>query len=721
MTSCSSTSRYSVPLVRAGLQRPVQFVFRTQDRALATHTTTKSSAAAATRITAAEFCGLAITTLGILCLLNLVLAEELALATVLMGWTAPYFGLACLAAGAISLLGHRSRRWHLEAALGTVLLLVALMVGSFVWKQPNVAWMPILDGSLGGLFGQALGNLLLGALGRTAAGILVHLVAVGGIWLLVRYSPLMIAPIAVNGLLLWVLGRMSVQKTQAPPKRQTAPRTTPAEQAPRPSPASPGGSELPRSAPDPGPSPRGPRNTAANAAMASSPSPASPQRAKRPRSKDTARRPETPPATALETAKSAAAVSRVRRTGRRYDDLPSPDLLSSRVRLGVEEGAQEKARELEQVYAEFNLPVEVVSIEVGPAVTRFGVKPQSVAKGGQKRPVRVMEVLARQDDVALALKAESLHYRAPVPGRPYIGIEVPNSYRQVVDLKGVLDSWDFTSQKGALKIAMGRDATGKAVVADLVTAPHMLVAGATGTGKSTFINSLLTSLLMQHGPDTLNLILVDPKQVEMSLFAGLPHLVGRVVTDPAVASQLLLWLTLQMEARYEEFGKAKVRNILGYNQLARMRQDRKCLPYLVLVIDELAELLVGEAEIERRLCRLAQKCRATGIHIVLATQRPSTNVITGTIKANFPVRAAFAVSSQADSRVILDEGGAETLLGRGDMFYKAQGRGRQIRIQSSWVNEHDVGAVVNHWKQVQQNLPQTDRIETWRGLLDPVA
>lgn len=691
----------------------MQFGFRTQDRALATHTTTKSSAAAATRITAAEFCGLAITTLGILCLLNLVLAAELALATVLMGWTAPYFGLACLAAGAISLLGHRSRRWHLEAALGTVLLLVALMVGSFVWQQPHVAWMPILDGSLGGLFGQALGNLLLGALGRTAAGILVHLVAVGGIWLLVRYSPLMMAPIAVNGLLLWVLGRMAARKTQAPPQRPVAPRKTPAAQAQRPKPAAPTGAEMPRAAPDPGPSPRGPREAAANAATGPPSSPASPQLARRQRAQDTAPR--------RETAKSAASVARVRRTSRRYDDLPSLDLLSSRARLGVEEGAQEKARELEKVYAEFNLPVEVVSIEVGPAVTRFGVKPQSVAKGGQKRPVRVMEVLARQDDVALALKAESLHYRAPVPGRPYIGIEVPNSYRQVVDLKGVLDSWDFTSQKGALKIAVGRDATGKAVVADLLTAPHMLVAGATGTGKSTFINSLLTSLLMQHGPDTLNLILVDPKQVEMNLFAGLPHLVGRVVTDPAVASQLLLWLTLQMEARYEEFGKAKVRNILGYNQLARMRQDRKRLPYLMLVIDELAELLVGETEIERRLCRLAQKCRATGIHIVVATQRPSTNVITGTIKANFPVRAAFAVSSQADSRVILDEGGAETLLGRGDMFYKAQGRGQQIRIQSSWVNEDDVRAVVNHWKQVQRNLPQTDRIETWRGLLDPAA
>ena len=710
--------------MRGGLLHPAHAVFRTRDRALATHTRTKSSASAVTRITAEEFCGLAITTLGILCILNLVMAEELALATVLMGWTAPYFGLACLAAGAISLLGHRNPRWHLEAALGAVILLVALMVGSFIWKQSTITWLPILDGSLGGLFGQALGNMLLGALGRTTAGILVHLVAIGGVWLLVRYSPLMMAPIAVNGLLLWVLGRISTRREPATPKPVPRRETRPT-QARRPDASSLASPESPKSTPIQKPAPRGSLDSAVSPAVEPPPPQASSQPTKRQRTKDAARPQEPPPRRAIETQKPAPAARTrrrsMRRSGHRYDELPSLELLSSRVGLGVEEGAQEKAKELEKVYADFNLPVEVVSVEVGPAVTRFGVKPKGVARGGQSRPVRVMEVLARQDDVALALQAESLNYRAPVPGRPYIGIEVPNSYRQVVDLKDVLASWDFTSKRGSLKIAMGRDATGKAVVADLLTAPHMLVGGATGTGKSTFVNSLLTSLLMQHGPDTLNLILVDPKRVEMSLFAGLPHIVGRVVTDPAVVSQLLLWLMLQMEARYKAFGKAKVRNILGYNQLARMRQDREILPYIVLIIDELAELLVGESEIEQRLCRLAQKCRATGIHIVLATQRPSVNVITGTIKANFPARVAFAVSSQADSRVILDEGGAETLLGRGDMFYKPQGRGRQIRVQGSWVDDQDIRAIVGHWKQVQRNLPETDQVETWRGLLDPAA
>ncbi len=694
MTGCGSVADRRVSRDARRIAAPAHFAFCLRARALATRT--KSAASAATRITAEEFCGLAVTTLGILCILNLLVAEELALATVLMGWTAPYFGLACLAAGAISLLGHHNQRWHLEAALGTVILLVALMVGSFIWKQPNITWLPILDGSLGGLFGQALGNMLLGALGRTAAGILVHLVAIGGIWLLIRYSPLMMVPIAINGLLLWFLGRISVPKEPAP-QRETSPAQASAE--------------APQAA------------AVILAVEAPQPRTASKSPLRHPSGEN--RPPEPPPRTTIETKKPVSA-SRARRqatrgSGRRYDELPSLELLSSRVSLDLEEDVQEKARDLEQVYAEFNLPVEVISIEVGPAVTRFGVKPKSIAKGSQTRPVRVMEVLARQDDVALALQAESLHYRVPVPGRPYIGIEVPNSYRQVVALREVLHSWEFTSQRGSLKIAMGRDTTGKTVVSDLLTAPHMLVGGATGTGKSTFINALLASLLMQHGPDTLNLILVDPKRVEMSLFAGLPHLVGRVVTDPAVVSQLLLWLMLQMEARYKAFGKAKVRNILGYNQLARMRQDQDILPYIVLVIDELAELLIGETEIERRLGRLAQKCRATGIHIVLATQRPSVNVLTGTIKANFPARVAFAVSSQADSRVILDESGAETLLGRGDMLYKPQGRGQQIRLQGSWIDDKDVRAIVAYWKAVQRNVPETDRIETWRGLLDQVA
>ncbi len=683
---------------------------------MATQARTNSPNSYVTRITAEEFCSLAVSTLGILCILNLLVSEELALVNVLMGWTAPYVGVACLATGIISLLRHRNRGWHLEAALGTVVLLVALMAGSYIWKQSSINWVPILDGSLGGLFGQALGNMLLAALGRTAAGILVHLVAIGGIWLLVRYSPLMMALIALNGLLLWALGLFSVLPAPANPVSKEATNSPPSRKPVKPEVAvQVAKGKLKRSprVPQKPLSPQGPQEQMAS----------KPISLNNPKQKSEVKEQRPTLVEEPEKHSTRSLLERIprRRPGSGYDQLPSPALLSNQVSHGVEEGAQDKAKELEKVYAEFNLPVKVVSIEVGPAVTRFGVKPRSVERNGQMRPVRVLEVLARQDDVALALKAESLNYRAPVPGRPYIGIEVPNSYRKMVGLREVLDSWEFNSKKGSLKIALGHDPTGKAVVADLLTAPHMLVGGATGTGKSTFINSLLTSLLMQHGPDTLNLILVDPKQVEMAPFAGLPHLVGRVVTDRKVVPQLLLWLMLQMEARYEEFGKSKVRNILGYNQQARMRPGQDILPYIVLVIDELAELLIGNSEIEHRLCRLAQKCRATGIHIVLATQRPSVNVVTGTIKANFPTRVAFSVSSHTDSRVMLDEGGAESLLGRGDMLFKPQGRGQLTRIQGCWVDEKDTKTIVDHWKQVQHNLPETDRVETWRGLLEQAA
>ena len=689
---------------------------------MATQTRIRSSASNVTRISAEEFCCLAVTTLGILCLLNLLVTEELPLATVLMGWTAPYLGISFVAAGVISLLGHRSQRWHIEAALGAVILLVALMAGSFVWKQSNINWAPILDGSLGGLFGQALGNTLLASLGRTAAGIVINLVAMGGIGLLVRYSPLMAVPIAMQGILIWALGRMrspssAVRLAQVPKKGTNVPKEAMQKnraassdkpilvpQVKEMTPKSPSFLSNGTSArPAPQLNSTFPADQAPNNQADEPPEHSAPLTAQAEELGDSLFQFDEP----------------TLRSKHYYDERPSHDLLASHESHGLEEGAQDKALELEKVYEEFNLPVEVVSIEVGPAVTRFGVQPKSVKKNGLGRPVKVVEILARQDDVALALKAETLNYRAPVPGRPFIGIEVPNSYRQMVGLRGVLDSWEFTTKRGSLKIAMGRDATGKAVVTDLLTAPHLLVGGATGTGKSTFINSLLISLLMQHGPDTLNLILVDPKRVEMDSFAGLPHLVGRVVTDRAVASQLLLWLMLQMEARYEVFRNAKVRNILGYNQMARMRQDVEVMPFLVLVIDELAELLVGHSDIADRLCRLAQKCRATGIHIVLATQRPSTNVITGTIKANFPARVAFSVSSQVDSRVILDDGGAEALLGRGDMLYRPQGRGHQMRLQGSLVDEQDVKAVVDHWKQVQRKRPEKERVATWRGLLEP--
>ena len=653
-----------------------------------------------------ELGGLGAVTLGLLCLLHLALARDVPALTVMVGWTAPYCGLACLGAGLIILLRHRYPRWRLEAVLGIQLLLLALMAGSFIWSQADVDWRLILDGSAGGIIGRGLGNMLMEALGRDLAGILVRSVAMGGVFLFVYFSPLMVIPVAITSSFLYVgVSALRALSREAPPpdaspkpaRAPTEPRARPPRARARSKPAA------PRATP---PDVQAKQDAAARTYVSGSP-------AQAPAS-------DAPASVAARRAPPVAKKVRPGRARRRkMEQLPDLSLLSAHKDLSAAEGAQEKAEELERIYAEYGHPVEVISTEIGPAVTRYGVKPLRVAKNGKERPVRVRDVLSLRSDVALSLKVEALRYQAPVPGKPYVGIEIPNAYRQVVDLNGVLSSWEFQTHQGALKMGLGRDETGTAAVADLAAAPHMLVCGATGMGKSTFINALLASLLMQHGPESLHLVLVDPKQIELTPFNGVPHLVGRVVTDLAVVPILLLWLLLQMDARYALFKQHKVRNIRDFNQLTRLRKNLEPLPHIVLVIDELADLMMnGQSTIEPRLCKLAQKCRATGIHIVLATQRPSVDVITGTIKANCPTRVAFAVSSQTDSRVVLDEGGAETLLGKGDMIFKPQGRGKQRRIQGCWVDDQDVQNVVDHWRKVQRDTPDRERVEPWRGLLD---
>ena len=654
------------------------------------------------RLSPEELGGLGAVTLGLFCLLHLALARDVPALTVMVGWTAPYCGLACLGSGLIILLRHRYPSWRLEAVLGIQLLLWALMAGSCIWRQADADWRLILDGSAGGIIGRGLGNMLLDLCGRNGAGILVHIVATIGVFLFVRYSPLILIPAALASLL--YAGVLALQGTPAPPK----PARAPAKPQARP----------PRSRT---------RSKAAAPRAASSDVQAKQGAAARTDVSESPVQTRAASASAAPVAaRRAPPVAKKVRPGRsrrrKMEQLPDLSLLSVHTDLSIAEGAQEKAQELERIYAEYGHPVEVISTEIGPAVTRYGVKPLRIVKNGKERPVRVRDVLNLRSDVALSLKVEALRYQAPVPGKPYVGIEIPNAYRQVVDLNGVLSSWEFQTHQGALKMGLGRDATGTAVVADLAAAPHMLVCGATGTGKSTFINALLASLLMQHGPESLHLVLVDPKQIELTPFNGVPHLVGRVVTDLAVVPTLLLWLLLQMDARYALFNRHKVRNIRNFNQLTRLRKNLEPLPHIVLVIDELADLMMnGQSTIEPRLCKLAQKCRATGIHIVLATQRPSVDVITGTIKANCPTRVAFAVSSQTDSRVVLDEGGAEALLGKGDMIFKPQGRGKQQRIQGCWVDDQDVRNIVDHWRQIQRDTPDRERVEPWRGLLDADA
>ncbi len=356
-----------------------------------------------------------------------------------------------------------------------------------------------------------------------------------------------------------------------------------------------------------------------------------------------------------------------------------------------------RARIIEDTLASFNIDAQVVEVQQGPAITQFGVNP---APG-----VAVNRIVQRQNDLALRLGAPTLRVLAPVPGRPMVGIEVPNTSVALVKLGDLISSPQFA--RARLPIAVGMDVSGKPVVADLTRMPHLLVAGATGSGKSVCINSLITSLLITRTPDEVQFILIDPKQVEMTQYRGLPHLRLPVVNDMDKVVAALRWTVLEMERRYTRFSEVSARNIVAFND----RFPAEHLGYLVVVIDELADLMMTAPEdVERLICRLAQLGRAAGVHLVVATQRPSVDVLTGLIKANLPTRIAFAVSSMVDSRVILDRVGAERLLGRGDALYQAGDEMNPRRVQGAYASDDEIEAVVNHWR-AQGTTVHTDADE----------
>ncbi len=366
---------------------------------------------------------------------------------------------------------------------------------------------------------------------------------------------------------------------------------------------------------------------------------------------------------------------------------PETTILGRATEAGAFSPAELKARAriIEDTLASFNIDAHVVEVQQGPAITQFGVDP---APG-----VAVNRIVSRQNDLALRLGAPTLRVLAPVPGRPMVGIEVPNSSVALVKLGDLIASPQFGRQR--LPIGVGMDVSGKPVVADLTRMPHLLVAGATGSGKSVCINSVITSVLVTRTPDEVQLILIDPKQVEMSQYRGLPHLRLPVVTEMDKVVAALRWTVIEMERRYTRFSDVGARNIVAYNE--RFPSDR--LVYLVVVIDELADLMMTAPEdVERLICRIAQLGRAAGVHLVVATQRPSVDVVTGLIKANLPTRIAFAVSSMVDSRVILDRVGAERLLGRGDALYQAGDEMNPRRVQGAFASDDEIEAVVNHWR-----------------------
>ncbi len=354
----------------------------------------------------------------------------------------------------------------------------------------------------------------------------------------------------------------------------------------------------------------------------------------------------------------------------------------------------------------------MVGRTTGPVVTQFEVEPASGVKVGR--------IAALADDLALALRAPSVRIVAPIPGKGAVGVEVPNPEPRIVSLRSILESSAYQRSRAELPLTLGEDLTGRPYVADLVRMPHLLVAGATGSGKSVCINSLITSLVFRHPPSRLRFLLIDPKMVELGIYNDLPHLRHPVVTQNQDAAAVLKWLVWEMERRYEWFSANGARSLWDFNRRVAEGQpveapageggepveDPQPLPYVVLVIDELADLILASAaDVERPLALLAQKARATGIHLLVATQRPSVNVITGLIKANFPCRIAFRVSSKVDSRTILDQNGAESLLGNGDMLFLPPGQSEPVRIQGAFISTEDTDRLI-HWYRARAQAPE---------------
>ncbi|HLE29958.1 MAG TPA: DNA translocase FtsK [Anaerolineales bacterium] len=414
-----------------------------------------------------------------------------------------------------------------------------------------------------------------------------------------------------------------------------------------------------------------------------------------------------------------AAVDDKPRPKRRDKRLPSLELLDdSDLRRPAQREIDETASIIVKTLKEFGVPVAVVGAKVGPSVTQYQVEPGFVEKPGpdgvsKSWKVRVSQISALADDLALALSASTLRIEAPVPGQSYIGIEVPHRRTSLVSLRPVMESEGFQRVNAPLAIALGRDVSGASVSADLGAMPHLLIAGTTGSGKSVCITSVVACLACNNTPDDLRMVLIDPKMVELVRFNGLPHLYGKVETELDRILGVLRWVVKEMDRRYKEFERVAARNLDAFNAKMAKKKDADRLPRIVVIVDELADLMMqAPDETERTVVRLAQMARATGIHLIVATQRPSTNIVTGLIKANFPARISFAVASGIDSRVILDTPGAETLLGRGDMLFLAPEVGAPVRLQGCFVADKEVDRIVSYWReQMADDEPEEDVVE----------
>jgi len=584
-----------------------------------------------------------------------------------LGWGAYPVAVAIFLAGLLWLQHHLDRpvKWRWRPFVGAELVLFSLLALTHALAGRADPWALVEDGWGGGLVGWAVSIVLSTYLGWLAAVLILLALLVLGLGLTfdLTFADVRRVTGAVWGMLAgWTTHRRSAERSRRSPTRSAAKR------------------ERPRPA----------RHARAQ------PTPPQVRPAGKPR------RAAPPPAEAeprVEPAPSAPPRRRQRKL-----TLPSLDLLNEPEGPALtDEEIREKSRIIEETLSQFGLPVEVAEVRVGPTVTQFGVRPGFVERsgaGGRRRrhKVRVSQISTLANDLALALAASRLRVEAPVPGRSIVGIEVPNSEVQLVGVREVMESREFHKLSSPLAFALGRDVAGEPVVADLATMPHLLIAGTTGSGKSVCIKAITTCLIYNNKPDELRLVMIDPKMVELVRFNGLPHLYGRVEVDLERVVKVLRWVALEMDDRYKRFAAATARNLDDYNRMMK-QQGEPPVPRIVVLVDELADLMMlAPDEVERTICRIAQMARATGIHLVMATQRPSVDVVTGLIKANFPARISFATVSQTDSRVILDMPGAETLLGRGDMLYMAADAGYPVRVQGCLVSEEELEHVVEFWR-----------------------
>ena len=605
----------------------------------------------------------------------------------LFGWGAYAIAVGLMAAGLLWLrhLVHQPMVWRWRPILGFELTLIGLLTLSHAFLRQR-GWQLVESGRGGGVIGWALCLFFATILGPLITQCLMGLMVALGLALTFDLTLQDFRRIGIHLAELWRAWRAA---RQAQKERRAAATLTVSDEA----------ATLPQGV---AVSPLS-RHKAPQPTPESKAAPAQPTRKKS--------RPRRPRATSSAT-------------------LVPLDLLQESQTVGMNpEEITRKRRIIEETLAQFGVPAKVTEVRPGPIVTQFGVSPGYISRGteGQRRrKVRVSQIASLADDLALALAAPSLRVEAPVPGRAVVGIEVPNAETSLVRLRAVLESDAYRRCTRPLCFAVGLDVAGTPQVADLARMPHLLVAGTTGSGKSVFVKSLAASLVMRNTPDTLRLIAIDPKMVELSHLNGLPHLLGMAETSVERGLRVLRWVAHEMDVRYKRFAELTARNLEDYNtKVTRKRSgkepldDAKPLPRIVVLIDELADLMLFEPEeTERLLTRIAQMARATGIHLVVATQRPSTDVVTGLIKANFPARVSFATASIVDSRVILDTPGAETLLGRGDMLFLRPDASSPMRIQGCFISEDELEAIIHYWQQeigATPAKPPWDAVSEARG------